>query len=173
MERFTISLDDKLAEQFDGWIAQRSYGNRSEAIRDLLRAELGKASLQAAADQPCVACLSYVFNHHERQLAERLGTMQHEHHELTISTMHVHLDHEHCLETVMLRGNVASVTRFADEVCAQRGVHHGKLNLISVEAHEPHGAHEAHGPHDEHAHAHAENRPSGAGPVHLHLKPSA
>ena len=102
MERFTISLDDRLAEQFDGWIAKRSYSNRSEAIRDLLRAELGKTTLQAAATQHCVACLSYVFNHHERQLAERLATLQHDHYDLTISTMHAHLDHEHCLETVLL-----------------------------------------------------------------------
>ena len=139
MERFTISLDDRLAEQFDAWLAERSYANRSEAVRDLLRAEIGKSQLKAGASKHCVACLSYVFNHHERELAERLTALHHEHHDLSVSTMHAHLDHEHCLETTILRGTTARVSRFADAVCAERGVHHGKLNIISVELHQPHG----------------------------------
>lgn len=138
MERFTISLDDRLARQFDDWIAERSYGNRSEAVRDLLRAELGRSKLEKGTGSQCVACLSYVFNHHERDLAERLTALQHDHHDLTASTMHVHLDHDHCLETVVLRGPTDRVMRFADVICAERGVHHGKLNLIGVETHEPH-----------------------------------
>ena len=160
MERFTISLDERLAEQFDDWIAKRSYSNRSEAIRDLLRAELGKTTVQAAATQPCVACLSYVFNHHERQLAERLASLQHDHHDLTIATMHAHQDHEHCLETVLLRGKVLAVTHFADEVCAQTGVHHGNLNLISVDLHEPHGR------------PSSKVRQADAAMTHTHLKPT-
>ena len=160
MERFTISLDERLAEQFDDWIAKRSYSNRSEAIRDLLRAELGKTTLQAAATQHCVACLSYVFNHHERQLAERLATLQHDHHDLMISTMHAHLDHEHCLETVLLRGKVSAVTQFADEVSAETGVHHGNLNLISVDLHDPHGG------------LSSKRRQAAAAIAHTHLKPT-
>ena len=156
MERFTISLDDRLASQFDAWMAERSYANRSEAVRDLLRAELGKSKLRSPAGKKCVACLSYVFNHHERDLAERLTSMQHDHHDLTISTMHAHLDHDHCLETVILRGPTAAVTAFADEVCAQRGVHHGQLNIISVELHEPHGR----------------GKPKTHGAPHVHLKPA-
>jgi CopG family nickel-responsive transcriptional regulator len=108
-------------------------------VRDLLRAEIGKSQLKVAAGKQCVACLSYVFNHHERELAERLTTLHHEHHDLSVSTMHAHLDHDHCLETAILRGPTARVTRFADAVCAARGVHHGKLNIISVELHQPHG----------------------------------
>ena len=134
MERFTISLNDRLAEQFDAWMAERGYANRSEAVRDLLRAELGKSRL-ASAGMECVACLSYVFNHHERDLAERLTSLHHEHHDLSISTMHAHLDHDHCLETAILRGPTTRVTRFSDQVCAERGVHHGNLNIISVELH--------------------------------------
>lgn len=159
MERFTISLDGRLAEQFDAWMAQRQYANRSEAVRDLLRAELGKTHLEASAGKHCVACLSYVFNHHERDLAERLTALQHDHHDLTISSMHAHLDHDHCLETVILRGQTAQVSEFADAICAERGVHHGKLNIISVDLHEPHGAHAARG------------RRAHAAP-HVHLKPS-
>ena len=159
MERFTISLDERLARQFDAWMAQRQYANRSEAVRDLLRAELGKSQPGSAAGKHCVACLSYVFNHHERDLAERLTALQHEHHDLTISSMHAHLDHDHCLETVILRGHTAQVSAFADVICAERGVHHGKLNLISVDLHQPHDA------------AGARSRTAHAAP-HVHLKPS-
>jgi CopG family nickel-responsive transcriptional regulator len=133
MERFTISLDDKLAHEFDHWIAQRAYANRSEAVRDLFRAELERTRQLSKQSVYCIACLSYVYNHHERDLAERLTGLQHDHHELTIASMHAHLDHDHCLETVILRGNTEAVQRFADAVCAERGVHHGKMNLISVD----------------------------------------
>lgn len=153
MERFTISLDEHLAESFDQWIAQRGYANRSEAVRDLLRAELERSRQQAPLGLDCVACLSYVYNHHERELGERLTDMHHAHHNLTLSSTHVHLDHEHCLETVLLRGPAVDVRQFADVVCAERGVHHGKLNLISVESH--------------HHHSHA-----GDGGDHVHIKPS-
>lgn len=138
MERFTISLEDKLAQDFDAWIVERGYSNRSEAVRDLLRAELGRSLLATAQSLHCVACLSYVFNHHERELTERLAEIQHAHHDLTISAMHAHLDHDHCLETVILRGPTADVQKLADALTAERGVHHGKLNLISVELHAPH-----------------------------------
>lgn len=133
MERFTISLDDKLATEFDALIAARGYGNRSEAVRDMLRSELDRLRIVNAPKGDCIACLSYVFNHHELDLAERLVSIQHDHHDLTVSSMHVHLDHEHCLETVILRGEVRAVQRFADSICAERGVHHGNVNIVSLE----------------------------------------
>lgn len=145
MERFTISLDEKLALEFDTWVAQRGYKNRSEAFRDMVRAEMARNKVEAQPHGPCVACLSYVFNHHERDLAERLTHLQHDHHDLTLSTMHAHLDHEHCIETVLMRGSIAAVQQFADTICAQRGVHHGKLNLITATLQLPHA----------HAHSHA------------------
>jgi CopG family nickel-responsive transcriptional regulator len=138
MERFTISLEDKLAEDFDAWIADHGYSNRSEAVRDLLRAELGRTRLANEESLHCVASLSYVFNHHERDLTERLTVIQHDHHDLTVSAMHVHLDHDHCLETVILKGPTKAVQKLSDTVCAERGVHHGKLNLISVDVHAAH-----------------------------------
>lgn len=139
MDRFTISLPDELARDFDRWIAARGYANRSEAVRDLLRAELERRHFaDAAAGGDCVGCLSYVYNHHERALAERLTALHHAHHDLTVATMHAHLDHEHCLETVIVRGATTAVRRFADAVCAERGVRHGKLNLVGAEPHAPH-----------------------------------
>jgi CopG family nickel-responsive transcriptional regulator len=151
MQRFTISLDDALAQEFDRLIAQRGYDNRSEAVRDLLRTQLDRERETANPKTACVATLSYVYNHHEHELAERLMALQHEHHDLTISAMHAHLDHEHCIETVILRGPAQAVRRFADGVIAERGVHHGALNLIVADA-----AHE---------HRH------GDGKAHRHLKP--
>jgi len=145
MQRFTISLDDKLAQEFDELIAAKGYANRSEAVRDLLRGELERKRQGEGASEHCIASLSYVFNHHERDLMERITGLQHEHHDLTVSTLHAHLDHDHCLESVILRGPTPAVRQFAESVCAQRGVHHGQLNLISLEVHEPHrhGRHQA------------------------------
>ena len=156
MERFTISLDDRLAAQFDEWMARHRYGNRSEAVRDLLRGEMGRDRLETTGAH-CVACLSYVFNHHERDLAERLIALQHAHHDLSVATMHAHLDHDHCLETALLRGTTADVTAFSAALCAERGVHHGKLNLISVDLHEPH--------------RHEKGRVATRSAPHVHLKP--
>ena len=80
MERFTISLDDDLARDFDAFIAARGYGNRSEAVRDLIRARL-EADAGASDEGHCVASLSFVYNHHERELSERLAGHQHAHHD--------------------------------------------------------------------------------------------
>ena len=113
MERFTISLDDALAAQFDSLIAARGYGNRSEAIRDLIRGAIETDRQRESLDGQCIANLSYVYNHHERVLAERLTSLQHDHHDLTVSSMHCHLDHEHCIESVILKGPTADVRRFA------------------------------------------------------------
>lgn len=133
MERFTISLDEKLAQEFDDYIARRGYGNRSEAVRDLLRAHLEQERVSAWRSAHCVANLSYVYNHHERELSERLTSLQHDHHDLTVASMHAHLDHEHCIESVILRGPTGAVQRFADALTAERGVRHGQLNLITVD----------------------------------------
>ena len=93
------------------------------------------------SDGPCIACLSYVYNHHERELSERLARIQHADHALTISTTHAHLDHDNCLETVLLRGPMRAVRRFAERIIAERGVHHGSVNVVAVEPHAHHHGH--------------------------------
>ena len=154
MERFTISLDDDLARDFDAFIAARGYQNRSEAVRDLIRARL-ESEQGAAGDGDCDASLSFVYNHHERELAERLATHQHAHHDLTVASLHVHLDHENCLESVVLQGPVATVRSLAGQLTAEPGVRHGALNLVSVQRGE--------------RHSHAPYSPGRA--PHVHLKP--
>jgi CopG family nickel-responsive transcriptional regulator len=161
MQRFTISLDDQLAQEFDTWIATRSYANRSEAVRDLLRGELERSSRQGQAAAECVASLSYVYDRNELDVARRLTSLHHDHHDLVVASMQVPLDHEFRLETLTLRGAAPAVQRFADLLCAQRGVRHGSLNLVSVVLHQ--------------AHTHARSAPAGkaaAAPPHLHMRPA-
>jgi len=147
MERFTISLDEKLASEFDRLIRERGYLNRSEAVRDMLRGKLDTLRLEDQQAPFCVASLSYVYNHHERDLAERLTELQHDHHDLVVASTHVHLDHDNCLETVMLRGKTDVVRRFADAMIAERGVRHGQINLVPVDEDAGHG----------HVHSHPKN----------------
>lgn len=134
MQRITLSVDDELAEDFERWAQRHGYENRSEAFRDLLRQQLSQEQQQdGAADSHCVAALSYVYNHHERQLASRLAANQHDHHGLCLSTLHVHLDHDDCLEVAVLRGHLKQVREFAASLIAERGVRHGQLHLVPVE----------------------------------------
>ena len=137
MRRLTISVDETLATQFDELIERKGYLNRSEAFRDLVRRSLEESRLKAGTARHCIASLSYVYNHHERNLASRLTEEQHEHHDLTVSAMHVHLDHEHCMETVILKGPTAEVVKFADSLIAQTGVRHGQLNLVPAQLEKP------------------------------------
>jgi len=127
-----MSIEESLAREFDRVIQERGYTSRSEAMRDLLRREI--EARRAARDDKshCVASLSYVYNHHERALGERLMAEQHRHHDLVVSTMHVHLDHEHCLETLVLKGPTAAVRALADRTQTERGVRHTALNVITV-----------------------------------------
>ena len=160
MERITISLDEDLAAAFDALIAERGYHNRSEAMRDLLRAELERSHQSRRDDGHCIAALSYVFNHHERELAERLTGLQHDHHDLTVSTLHAHLDHDNCIECAILKGPSDVVRQFAAVMMAERGVRHGSLNLISVDV--ARGGHQHGGG--------TAYRKGGGGP-HVHYRP--
>jgi CopG family nickel-responsive transcriptional regulator len=148
MDRFTVSLEAELLAQFDEHIRQRGYGNRSEAVRDILRHVL-EAKRLAEEGGSCIACLSYVYNHHERELPRRLVQASHDHHDLTLSTLHVHLDHETCMEASILRGPTALVRRFADAVIAETGVRHGRLHAVPVETEAP----------DAHSHPHPHRHP--------------
>jgi CopG family nickel-responsive transcriptional regulator len=136
MERMTISLDSALADEFDRFINQHGYRNRSEAVRDLIRLKLESERLEGEQKGHCVGTLTYVYNHEERELARRLTTVQHQHHDLAVSTLHVHLDHDNCLETVVVQGPTRQVRAFADEVIARPGVRHGELYLIPVDVRE-------------------------------------
>ncbi len=138
MQRVTVSLDDQLARDFDALAREERYASRSEAVRDLVRGAVEGRRLAADATGMCVASLSYVYNHAVRDLAQRLSDAGHAHHGLVVSTTHVHLDHEDCLETTILKGPVADVRAFANAVRAERGVRFAELNLVRVEPNDRH-----------------------------------
>lgn len=154
MSRVTISLDDKLLEEFDAYIERKGYENRSEAIRDLLRQRLEQDRLEENRAEYTVACLSYVYNHHQRELARRLTQTQHAHHDLVLSTLHVHLDRENCLEVTILQGKTADVRRLAEATVAETGVRHGNLHLVPAEMAKSHRDPDRYDPSRDCDHAH-------------------
>ncbi|HXV20072.1 MAG TPA: nickel-responsive transcriptional regulator NikR [Desulfuromonadales bacterium] len=126
LTRFGISIDDRLLKRFDDLIADKGYVNRSEAIRDLIRNALVEDAW-AREDEETVGTVTLVYDHHTRDLADKLTEQQHSHHEAIISALHVHLDAHHCLEVVVVKGKAKSVKRLADELIGTKGVKHGKL----------------------------------------------
>ncbi len=137
MQRVTISMDDELGESFDSLIKSQGYESRSEAMRDLVRKALDARRTETVGGK-CVANLSYIYDHNIRSLAQRLTAVAHEHHDLVVATMHIHLDHANCLESTVLKGEIAMVRAYADSLRAERGVTFTELNLISVEADDNH-----------------------------------
>src|SRR5712691_9857329 len=104
MQRITITVDDDLMDDLDRVIEARGYQNRSEAIRDLARAGIQQAAQETGASRDCVAALVYVYDHKARDLSKRLVRSFHEHHEMALSTLHLHLDHDSCMEVTVLKG---------------------------------------------------------------------
>jgi CopG family nickel-responsive transcriptional regulator len=130
MQRVTITLDDDLLATLDNLSERRGYNNRSEAVRDILR----DALREEATVQPQThgyAVLSYVYEHEKRDLASRIVAAQHHHHDLSVATLHVHINHDDCLEIAVLKGKMGEVQQFADNVIAQRGVRHGHLQRVA------------------------------------------
>ena len=133
MQRVTVTLDDDLMAGLDRTIASRGYQNRSEAIRDLVRAGAKELIVDAPGDSECIAALVYVYDHSARELSKRLTHSFHDHHDLSLATMHIHLDHSNCMEVTVLKGNAGEVQHMAEHVIAERGVRHGRLIIIPVE----------------------------------------
>lgn len=132
MQRVTITIEEELLAEVDALAARRGYQNRSEALRDLARAGLHRASpLQPNAR--CVAALVYVYDHARRDLPNRLTNEFHDHHDLAVSTLHVHLDAGSCLEVAVLKGAAGDVQHMADHVIAERGVRYGQLVMLPQE----------------------------------------
>jgi CopG family nickel-responsive transcriptional regulator len=152
MQRITVTIDDELLEAVDMMIVRRGYQNRSEAIRDLTRAGMAELDERSRANHQGVAALVYVYDHEGRALAKRLTRAFHDHHDLSLATMHVHLDHESCLEVAVLRGAMNEIRHFAEHVTAERGVRHGKLVAVPVEVEAASHAHGGRGHRHFHTH---------------------
>ncbi|HEY7495357.1 MAG TPA: nickel-responsive transcriptional regulator NikR [Candidatus Tectomicrobia bacterium] len=128
--RFGVAIPADLLGQFDRLIAHKGYGNRSEAIRDLIRDQFVAEATED--DHEIVGTVTVVYNHHVRQLSTRLTALQHQPYGRVIATLHVHLDAEHCLEVAVIRGPSEDIRRIADHLIGTKGVTHGKLTLTSA-----------------------------------------
>jgi len=128
--RTGVSIERELLDDFDKLIAKRGYSNRSEALRDLIRDAL--VAEQATGNNPVVATLSMVYDHHRPELTEKLTQAQHHHHGNVLAATHVHLDDENCFEVVLMKGRAAEVKHLADHMLSLRGVKHGKLVMTSA-----------------------------------------
>ncbi len=128
--RFGVSLDNELLKQFDRMIRERNYTNRSEAIRDLIRQELLKK--EWAEDQDVAGAITYIYDHHQRDLLNRIIDVQHDYHEVIKSTQHIHLDHFNCLEIVAVKGSPSIISRLSNTLKALKGVRHGSLSISGI-----------------------------------------
>jgi CopG family transcriptional regulator, nickel-responsive regulator len=126
LARFGVSMDERVLAALDALVTRRQYANRSEALRDLIRGEQVRESWEHQSG-PVVATLTLVYDHHVREVGERLVSLQHDHEDLVHSTMHVHLSHHMCLEVIVLKGKAKAVQQLADRLTAARGVKHGRL----------------------------------------------
>ena len=133
LSRIGVAIDSDLLKKFDELIARRGYSNRSEAFRDLIRDELVEQRWESP-NRLVVGTVTLVYNHHVRLLSERLTEIQHEFHHNVISTLHVHLDHDNCLEVLAVRGKARVVKKIADTLISTKGVKHGKLTITTTGA---------------------------------------
>ena len=130
LNRIGVAIDSELLRKFDDHIALRGYTNRSEAFRDMIRDELVQKNWERP-DSNVVGTVTLVYDHHVRNLSERLTDMQHDHHHNILSTLHVHLDHDNCLEVLVVKGKAEAVRRIADALISTKGVKHGRLTITT------------------------------------------
>lgn len=133
LKRFTISIEEDLLNDFDTFMQQHHYKNRSEAIRDLIRTRF--VENEWAADKDVMGVITLIYDHHKPQLQEKVTVLQHDYHHQIVSTTHVHMDHDNCLEVIIIRGKAAEVQELANDLIALRGVRYGKLAMTSTGKH--------------------------------------
>ena len=152
--RTGVALDAELLKRFDRFLHSEGYENRSEAIRDLIRDRLNDASLRSGGAF-VVGTVTLIYDHHSRLLPDKLMELQHAYHDLIIATVHSHLDHDMCLEVVVVKGKLKRVQEVAGRLIGLKGVQHGKLVMSSPEAYlaQP-GQQHANGHSSSHHHSH-------------------
>jgi CopG family nickel-responsive transcriptional regulator len=128
--RFGVSLGKDLLDRFDALIADRRYASRSEAFRDLIRGSLVEEEWRQGGE--VAGAVTLLYDHHKKDLVSRLTDIQHEAHGLIVSTQHIHLDHDHCLEIIAVRGRAREVRRLADSLRSVKGVLQGTVNMTST-----------------------------------------
>lgn len=131
LSRFGVSMEQSLLDEFDSLCSRQGYGNRSEAIRDMIRNVLIENELQDE-NARSVGTLTLVYNHHHRELEEKLTEYQHHHIKAIVTSVHIHLTPHLCLEVLLLRGKAKEIKHIADGLIATKGVQHGKLVLTTA-----------------------------------------
>lgn len=131
VSRFSVSLPPALLEQLDEMAAEKGYDNRSLAIADMIRSQLVEHR-QNDSKGEIAGTITLVYDHHRQHVQETLTDIQHDHHEVILSTVHVHLDHNNCLEVLIVRGQAGVIKKIADELIAAKGVKHGKLTVTTT-----------------------------------------
>jgi CopG family nickel-responsive transcriptional regulator len=129
--RFSISLPAELAGQLDRMTREKGYDNRSLAVADMIRAQLVEHR-QRLDREEIAGTITLVYDHHKPHVQETLTDIQHDHHDLIVATLHVHLDHDNCMEVLAVRGRASAVKRIADALIAAKGVKHGRLTVTST-----------------------------------------
>jgi CopG family transcriptional regulator, nickel-responsive regulator len=130
LTRTGIAIDADLLARFDRFIARQGYANRSEAFRDLIRDRLVSAAIEAPEAQ-VVGTITLIYDHHSRLLPDKLTNLQHDHHDVIIASTHAHLDHNTCLEVLVVKGQAKQVQKLADRLIGTKGVRHGRLVMTS------------------------------------------
>jgi CopG family nickel-responsive transcriptional regulator len=161
LERVSLAIEKELLWRFDALLKRGRLGNRSEAVRDLIRRRLVEDEVEA--DGEVVGTLTLVYDHGQRELTDRLVEAGHHHHARVLSTLHVHLDEELCLEVQALRGTHAELRHLADHVLGFKGVKHGQLVVSSARLWHATGR-RAGGHAHAHTGAHGATRPSASKP---------
>lgn len=134
MQRVTITIDDELMTALDAYMEAGGHQNRSEAVRDLVRAGLMRTPEIDDGARACVAALVYVYDHETRQLSKRITHDHHTHADMSIATLHIHMDESTCLEVSLLRGQKSEVEHFAGHIIGERGVRYGQLVVVPADA---------------------------------------
>lgn len=129
--RFSVSLPPSLLDQLDQMARQKGYDNRSLAIADMIRAQLVEHR-QKFGDEDIAGTITLVYDHHKPHLQATLTDIQHDHHDVILTTVHIHLDHHNCLEVLLVKGKAAVIRKIADELTSAKGVKHGKLTVTTT-----------------------------------------
>jgi CopG family nickel-responsive transcriptional regulator len=136
LERISITIEQDLLERFDALLADGGTASRSEGLRDLIRRRLSEEEV-ALPEAPAVGSITLVFDHHQRELSDRLTNLGHDHHDLVLASIHQHLDHHHCLEVLTLAGSAAALRSLARSLGGLKGVLHSELVLAAAPPHPP------------------------------------
>ena len=131
VDRFGVSLPEGLLEDFDAMVKEKGYDNRSLAIADMIRAELVEHR-QHSGNREIAGSVTLVYDHHKSSVQQALTQLQHDHLQEVLATLHVHLDHDNCLEVLVLRGKSKRLKKLAGELIAAKGVKHGKFTVASI-----------------------------------------